>query len=151
MASYMASHPHDVAKAVFTSPAPIDYAQWPGSGSVTSRLPAAQRQRADSLIPGSLRFIAWYALGAINPAAAHHFVSDAEADAFFNTFLQIVIYLDQPRPYLDTIQSFLLGQPLPVRPQTTARPCQDKRLTQPHPLVVPGCGSNEQTDTQART
>lgn len=26
------------------------------------------------------------------------------------------IYLDQPRPYLDTIQSFLLDKPLPVQP-----------------------------------
>jgi len=35
-----------------------------------------------------------------------------------------VIYLDQPRPYLQTIKSFLLGKPLPVRPWTTDRPCR---------------------------
>jgi proline iminopeptidase len=88
-ASYMASHPHDVAKAVFTSPAPIDFAQWPDFGSVTSRLPPAQRQRADALIPGDLRFLAWYGLGLISPTAAHHLVPDAEADAFFSTFLRL--------------------------------------------------------------
>ena len=209
VASYLASHPRDVAKAVFTSPAPISYAQWPDPGSVTSRLPPAQQQRADSLIPGNPRFIAWYALGQINPVAAHRFVPDAEADAFFSTFLQRiepatvcdparlphqpetgnglydnvftarsarqahtgtrallasshvptliltggcnyikwaptwqykttlpgstlvcfpdaghVIYLDQPRTYLQTIESFLLGRPLPVRPMTSPRPCQ---------------------------
>ena len=208
-ASYMASHPRDVAKAVFTSPAPISYAQWPDPGSVISRLPPAQQQHADSLIPGNPRFIAWYALGQINPVAAHRLVPDAEADAFFSTFLQRiepatvcdpaqlphqpgtgnglydnvftarsaqqahtdtrallasdhtpaliltggcnyikwaptwqykttlpsstlvcfpdaghVIYLDQPRPYLQTIESFLLGKPLPVRPWTSAHPCQ---------------------------
>jgi proline iminopeptidase len=210
VASYLASHPPDVAKAVFTSPAPIDYAQWPSFGSVTSRLAPAQRQRADSLIPGNLRFITWYALGAINPRAAHRFVPDAEADAFFSTFLQLadpgtvcdparlprqpgtgnglydnifttrsaqhpgantrallaaghtaaliltggcnyinwavtwqykttlpdsalvcfpdaghVIYLDQPRPYLETIRSFLEGRPLPVHPRATARSCRE--------------------------
>jgi pimeloyl-ACP methyl ester carboxylesterase len=36
-----------------------------------------------------------------------------------------VIYLDQPRPYLGTIESFLSGRPLPVRPWTTARPCRE--------------------------
>ena len=210
VANYMAAHPSDVAKAVFTSPAPMDYAQWPaGFGSVTSRLPPAQRQRASSLLPGNLRFAAWYALGLINPAAAHQFVPDHEADAFFNTFLQVtepgtvcdparlprqpqtgnglydnifttrdaqhtstdtraalaadhtpaliltggcnyikwaatwqyrttlpnstlvclpgaghVIYLDQPRPYLAAIESFLLGKPLPAQPRTTDKPCQ---------------------------
>lgn len=208
VASYMASHPRNVAKAVFTSPAPIDYGEWRSSGSVTSRLSSAQRQRADSLIPGNPRFVAWYALGAIDPGAAHQLVPDAEADAFFNAFLQAtkpgtvcdparlpgrpetgnglydnifttrnaqaaqshtrgllasnhtpaliltggcnyiswavtaqyratlpdsalvcfpdaghVIYLDQPRPYLDAIRSFLSGKPLPVRPWPTARPC----------------------------
>lgn len=208
VASYLASHPRDVAKAVFTSPAPISYAQWPDPGSVTSRLPPAQQPRADSLIPGNPRFIAWYALGQVNPVAAHRFVPDAEADAFFSTFLQSiepatvcdparlphqpetgnglydnvftarsaqqahirtrallasghtpaliltggcnyikwaptwqykttlpsstlvcfpdaghVIYLDEPRPYRQTIESFLLGKPLPVRPWTSARPC----------------------------
>jgi pimeloyl-ACP methyl ester carboxylesterase len=90
VANYMARHPHTVAKAIFTSPAPIDYAEWPAFGSATSRLPLPQQQHAESLIPGNPRFIAWYALGAINPAAAHQFIPDTEADAYFNTFLGLI-------------------------------------------------------------
>lgn len=90
VANYMASHPGDVARAVFTSPAPIDYGQWSDFGSVTARLDAAQRQRADALIPGNPRFIAWYALGVVNPTTAHQFVPDHEADPYFSTYLQAV-------------------------------------------------------------
>lgn len=90
VASYMAHHPRRVAKAIFTSPAPIDYAQWPSANWTTSRLPPRQRQRAERLLPDSSRFALWYALGEVNAQAAHHLVSDREADSFFNTYLGLV-------------------------------------------------------------
>ncbi|MGE2691360.1 alpha/beta fold hydrolase [Mycolicibacterium pulveris] len=89
-ASYLAAHPARVAKAVLTSPAPMDYARWPDAGDITAHLPDGPRQRAQSLLPGHPRFVTWYGLGIINPLAAHNLVSDHEADAYFDTFLNIV-------------------------------------------------------------
>lgn len=91
VANYMAAHPQRVAMAVFTSPAPIDYAQWSSSDDdILSVLPPAVRKQADGILIGSPRFLSWYVLGEINAAAAHALVSDASADAAFNTFLQLV-------------------------------------------------------------
>jgi proline iminopeptidase len=89
VANYMATYPQHVAKAIFTSPAPINYFEWPDFGSVVSRLSAAQQQQANRMLY-TPRFLAWYLLGRINPQAAHRLISDQEADAFFNTFLQEV-------------------------------------------------------------
>src|SRR5260370_18458707 len=87
--TYMASYPKNVAKGIFTSPAPINEAEWPGDdeGSITSRLSAAAQQQYHQTLY-TPRFITWYLLGLINPRAAHTLVSDREADAFFNTFVQ---------------------------------------------------------------
>src|SRR6266581_4844918 len=87
VATYMATYPEHVAKAIFTSPAPINEAEWSDEGQITSRLsPASQQQYHNTLY--TPRFITWYLLGLINPRAAHNLVSDREADAFFNTFVQ---------------------------------------------------------------
>jgi proline iminopeptidase len=90
VATYMATYPQHVAKAIFTSPAPINEAEWPGSdeGSITSRLSAAQQQQYNQTLYETPRFITWYLLGHINPQAAKSLMSDQEADAFFNTFVQ---------------------------------------------------------------
>jgi proline iminopeptidase len=88
-ANYMATYPQYVAKAIFTSPAPINQAEWTDFGSIISRLPATQQQQAKRMLY-TPRFLAWYLLGRINPRAAHSLISDQEADAFFNTFLQEV-------------------------------------------------------------
>jgi pimeloyl-ACP methyl ester carboxylesterase len=90
VATYMATYPQHVAKAIFTSPAPINEAEWPGSdeGSITSRLSAAQQQQYHQTLYETPRFITWYLLGHINPEAAKSLMSDQEADAFFNTFVQ---------------------------------------------------------------
>ncbi len=90
VANYMATYPDHVAKAIFTSPAPINEAEWPDSGSIISRLPKAQQQQANQMLYETPRFAAWYLLGRINPQAAHNLVSDREADAYFNTFLHLV-------------------------------------------------------------
>jgi pimeloyl-ACP methyl ester carboxylesterase len=90
VATYMATYPQYVAKAIFTSPAPINEAEWPNSGSIISRLTPAQQQQANQMLYETPRFVAWYLLGHINPQAAHNLVPDQEADAFFNTFLHLV-------------------------------------------------------------
>ncbi len=41
VATYMATYPQHVAKAIFTSPAPINEAEWSDEGLITSRLSAA--------------------------------------------------------------------------------------------------------------
>ncbi len=89
VANYMAAYPQHVTKAIFTSPAPIDYGEWPDFGSITSRLQGSSRQRANRMFERP-RFLFWYLLGRVNPKAAHNLISDEEADAFFNTFLQRV-------------------------------------------------------------
>jgi proline iminopeptidase len=87
VATYMATYPEHVAKAIFTSPAPINEAEWADEGQITSRLSAAAQQQYHTTLY-TPRFITWYLLGLINPRAAHTLVSDREADAFFNTFVQ---------------------------------------------------------------
>jgi pimeloyl-ACP methyl ester carboxylesterase len=87
VATYMATYPQHVAKAIFTSPAPINEAEWSDEGLITSRLSAAAQQQYHQTFY-TPRFITWYLLGLINPTAAHTLVSDREADAFFNTFVQ---------------------------------------------------------------
>src|SRR5712692_416640 len=89
VATYMATSPHHVAKAIFTSPAPINEAEWSDEGQSTSRLSAAAQQQFHNTLY-TPRFITWYLLGLINPKAAHTLVSDREADAFFNTFVQSI-------------------------------------------------------------
>jgi proline iminopeptidase len=87
VATYMATYPQHVDKAIFTSPAPINEAEWSVNDSPASRLsPAAQQQYHNTLY--TPRFITWYLLGLINPRAAHTMVSDREADEFFDTFVQ---------------------------------------------------------------
>ncbi|MBE3559977.1 MAG: alpha/beta fold hydrolase [Ktedonobacteraceae bacterium] len=89
VANYMATYPRHVARAIFTSPGPIDYAEWPNPGSIISRLTPAQQQQANRMLY-TPRFLTWYLLGLINARAAHSLISDQEADAFFDAFLQHV-------------------------------------------------------------
>lgn len=91
VAHYMAAYPQHVAKAVFTSPAPINYFEWPSADdSIISRLNKTAQQQANSMLYGNPRFILWYLIGEVNPKAALSLVSNREADDFFNTFLQFV-------------------------------------------------------------
>lgn len=89
-ASYLARYPRHVAKVVFTSPAPIDYARWTDASWAVTALPPTQRHRADALLPDNPRFLLWYALSKVNPDAAHDLVSDKEADAYFDEYLHII-------------------------------------------------------------
>ncbi|MCM6777602.1 alpha/beta hydrolase [Nocardia sp. CDC159] len=92
VASYMARHPGRVERALFTSPGPIDFAQWRsvGTKSPSLRLPPRERQRADDMLPGAPRFLLWYLLGMVNPSAARNLISDREADAYFTSYLHLV-------------------------------------------------------------
>src|SRR5260370_4311047 len=89
VATYMAPYPQHVAKAIFTSPAPINEAEWSGSdeGLIDSRLSAAAQQQDHNTLY-TPRFITWYLLRLINPRAAHTLMSDREAAPLFNTFVQ---------------------------------------------------------------
>src|SRR5215471_12690962 len=87
VATYMATYPEHVAKAIFTSPAPINEAEWSVNDTPASRVSKASQQQYHQTLY-TPRFITWYLLGLINPKAAHTLVSDREADAFFNTFVQ---------------------------------------------------------------
>lgn len=58
VANYMATYPDHVAKAIFTSPAPINEAEWPNAGSIISRLTPAQQQQANQMLFETPRFAA---------------------------------------------------------------------------------------------
>ncbi|MEU6731326.1 alpha/beta fold hydrolase [Nonomuraea wenchangensis] len=77
-ARYLAAHPGRVAKLVLTSPEAPDPADSSGN-LVSARLDAAQKARlyAQLLAP---RPLVSYLLLQVNPAAAHAFLPDAEAD-----------------------------------------------------------------------
>jgi proline iminopeptidase len=87
VSNYMAAYPQRVAKAVFSSPAPINPAEWSEyQVDLGPRLPAAQRQQFETL-SSQPRFLAVYFLQTINPRAAHDFVPDRELDGFWDTLV----------------------------------------------------------------
>jgi proline iminopeptidase len=77
-AAYIAEHPQRVERAVFLSPGDLD----PGraAGDVQQRLTPAQRWTVYRLLVGPRALLA-YGLVQVNPAAAHAFLGDREADA----------------------------------------------------------------------
>lgn len=89
-ASYLARHPGRVERVIFTSPAPMDYAQWPDQGAPADRLPPGERRRADAVIPGDPRFLFRYALARAGPRAAHALAPDREMDAYFSAYLRLI-------------------------------------------------------------
>jgi proline iminopeptidase len=82
-ANYMAAHPEHVAKAIFTSPAPIVYAEWDDIGHIDTRLSADQQRQVQEFW-SQPRFLAVMALAQINIRAAHAFAPDPEMDDFFS-------------------------------------------------------------------
>ena len=60
VSNYMASYPQNIAKAIFTSPAPIDWFEWPDSGSIISRLSPSAQNQANQMLYHSLTFGSWY-------------------------------------------------------------------------------------------
>ncbi|WP_433137121.1 alpha/beta fold hydrolase [Actinomadura nitritigenes] len=90
-ASYMAAHPGNVAKAVFTSPGALWAPEWAksGEGDIWDRLTPRQRERMDHL-ESSPRLIAWSVLMDVDPRAAHALVPDEEIDPLFDELLSTV-------------------------------------------------------------
>ncbi|MFG2000553.1 alpha/beta fold hydrolase [Spirillospora sp. NPDC048911] len=90
-AQYMAAHPANVAKVVFTSPGALWAPAWEkkGEGDIWDRLTPAQRERMDEL-EASPRLIAWSVLMGVSPRAAHSLVPDGEIDPLFDELLSTV-------------------------------------------------------------
>ncbi|MFI0445461.1 alpha/beta fold hydrolase [Actinomadura sp. 6N118] len=90
-AHYMASHPANVAKVVFTSPGALWSPAWEkkGEGDIWDRLTPQQRSRMDEL-EASPRLIAWSVLMGVSPRAAHALVPDREIDPLFDELLSTV-------------------------------------------------------------
>ncbi|GII76595.1 hypothetical protein Sru01_15770 [Sphaerisporangium rufum] len=78
-AQYLTEHPGRVARLVLTSPGPPDPADRSGD-LAQSRLDTARRLRVYAEV-GAPRPMLGYLLLQVNPAAAHAFLPDAEADA----------------------------------------------------------------------
>ena len=80
-AAYLAAHPANVARVVFSSPGALAPALDDGSGGgVRGRLPRARQLRLYALLVRP-RVLLGYGLPQLNPRAAHAFVGDAEMDA----------------------------------------------------------------------
>jgi proline iminopeptidase len=86
-AHYLAAHPARVLKMVLSSPGPLDPADTSGRNA-TARLPPGRRLNsyAAALQP---RALLAYALLNVNPASAHAYLGDAEADARNDTLLHL--------------------------------------------------------------
>jgi proline iminopeptidase len=80
-AAYLAAHPANVARVVFSSPGALAPALDDGSGGgVRGRLPRAQQLRLYALLVRP-RVLLGYGLLQLDPRAAHALVGDAEMDA----------------------------------------------------------------------
>jgi proline iminopeptidase len=89
VSNYMAAYPQYVAKAIFMSPAPINWFEWPNfTPGAVSRLNSTAQQQANQLF-STPSYELWNWLVLINPKAALSIVSNQEADAFFNYYLQL--------------------------------------------------------------
>jgi proline iminopeptidase len=86
-AYYLAAHPAHVAKLVLSSPGALDPADTSGA-RLSSRLNASQRLRLYAALAVPRALLA-YALLQVNPAAAHHYLPDAEADAYNDRVYQL--------------------------------------------------------------
>jgi len=109
VANYMAAYPQHVARVIFTSPGAISRADWHGSLTPASRLPAEQQRQSDALFERP-RFRAWQILLRRNVQAAYHFVPEAELDGFADTiiasFLDGALCEPAPRARVDLSAGF---------------------------------------------
>jgi pimeloyl-ACP methyl ester carboxylesterase len=88
-ANYMAAYPGHVAKAVFSSPAPINPAEWGEyQEDIKKRLPAEKQKQVENL-SGQPRLMALMLLASINPQAALDLAPDREMDNWMDSILAI--------------------------------------------------------------
>lgn len=90
VANYIAAYPQNVAKAIFLSPAPINWFEWSNFGSDTYFLNNTAKQQVNQMFSAP-SYELWYQLAIINPKAALSLVSNQEADAFDNTFTPLFL------------------------------------------------------------
>lgn len=88
-ANYMAAYPSRVARVIFSSPAPINPAEW-GSYQADLRprlAPAQQQALAQLTSQPRLRLISL--LAALNPRAAHNLAPDRELDGWMDRYVSL--------------------------------------------------------------
>lgn len=85
-AAYMAAHPERVARAIFTSPAVLSYAEWRGTKwqDLPARLAPADREAIQNL-SSKPRFMLAALLAQVSGVAARDFAGDSEMDSYFDT------------------------------------------------------------------
>ncbi len=89
VSNYMAAYPTHVAKAIFTSPAPINPGEWGNyQDDLRVRL-APDQQKELRALTDSPRMMALMTLMSINPVAAFGFAGDREMDAWADQFLTV--------------------------------------------------------------
>jgi proline iminopeptidase len=86
-AHYLAAHPAHVATLVLSSPDALNPADT-SHNRVTARLGMGQRLRLYAALALPRALLA-YALMQVNPAAAHHYLPDPEADAYNDRIYQL--------------------------------------------------------------
>ncbi|HEY5989361.1 MAG TPA: alpha/beta fold hydrolase, partial [Streptosporangiaceae bacterium] len=86
-AHYLAAHPARVATLVLSSPDALNPADT-SHNRVTARLDTGQRLRLYAALALPRALLA-YALMQVNPSAAHHYLPDAEADAYNDRVYQL--------------------------------------------------------------
>jgi pimeloyl-ACP methyl ester carboxylesterase len=136
-AAYLAAHPANVARVVFSSPGALAPALDDGSGGgVRSRLTLAQQLRLYRLLVRP-RVLLGYGLLQLNPLATPVLVIKGSCDylswssglayrkALAGARLVYLdhaghnLYQDRPAAYLAVVRAFLAGRPLPVPAWTT--------------------------------
>ncbi len=89
VANYMAAYPGRVARAIFTSPAPINPREWQTyQDDIRLRLPPEQQKQVQAL-NSSPRLMALMVLMQINPSTAFDFAGDREMDNWMDQFLTV--------------------------------------------------------------
>ena len=87
VSNYMAAYPEQVAKVIFTSPAPINPREWKTyQDDIRLRL-TPEQQRKVAALTSSPRLMALMMLMRINPSAAYDFAGDREMDSWMDQFL----------------------------------------------------------------
>ncbi len=137
-ARYLAAHPDHVQQMVLLSPGPLDLADT-STGRATSGLDLPQKTAAYGAVLAP-RPLLGYALLQVNPAAAHNYLRDGEADARNDSVLQLAA------PALHCAGASAKATRPPVRgsgfyalhPQSAAGPPDDPRpaLTGLHTLII---------------
>jgi pimeloyl-ACP methyl ester carboxylesterase len=88
-ANYMAAYPEHVARAIFSSPAPINPAEWQEyQADIRLRLSPERQQDIEGL-SNHPRLLALMILSGLNPRAAHQFAPDREMDAWMDAFVTL--------------------------------------------------------------